>query len=376
MKKVACMLIVIFSLFTLVGCSGKTDALQKELTELQQTVADLQGQLTEQTQTVAAQAEKIAELEAQLAEKEEQIAAMQKELSPQGEICSLEEAYEKGLLTTAQLTEIAYLWNGARNTDGDYQAIRETIKPENLCAEKTEKAKSAYAKMKTEVLQEINNTYYPETPIVITEADVQVGGYYGTWGDCAVVFMFIEMANPDIVFIEDPIFRTLTIGGVEFVDYSILYVWYPIATQQQQIEELENFKKKIEFSEEIPCRVGFLERPNEQYHLFLMQDYYLASSKEDWETLLFLREELSQEELNAKYTEEFFTDKFLIVAYSQQVCYEFQPAEINLYKKYDYQADAFFYEIVIMQSKNAIIDGSSGVFTILEVEKEYYENIS
>ncbi|MBQ5801568.1 MAG: hypothetical protein IIW27_00815 [Clostridia bacterium] len=363
MKKVACMLIVIFSLFTLVGCSGEMDALQKELAELQQTVADLQGQLTEQTQTVAAQAEKIAELEAQLAEKEEQIAAMQKELSPQGEICSLEEAYEKGLLTTAQLTEIAYLWNGARNTDGDYQAIRETIKPENLCAV-------------PKVLQEINNTYYPETPIVITEADVQVGGYYGTWGDCAVVFMFIEMANPDIVFIEDPIFRTLTIGGVEFVDYSILYVWYPIATQQQQIEELENFKKKIEFSEEIPCRVGFLERPNEQYHLFLMQDYYLASSKEDWETLLFLREELSQEELNAKYTEEFFTDKFLIVAYSQQVRYEFQPAKIKLYKKYDYQADAFFYEIVITQSKNAIIDGATGAFTILEVEKEYYENIS
>ena len=233
---------VIFSLFTLVGCSGNTDAVQKELAELQQTVADLQGQLTEQTQTVAAQAEKIAELEAAKAAQAETIAALQN--------------------------------------------------AENLSAEE----------------------------IAALEAQ--------------------------------------------------------LATQQQQIEELENFKKKIEFSEEIPCSVGFLERPNEQYHLFLMQDYYLASSKEDWETLLFLREELSQEELNAKYTEGFFIDKFLIVAYSQQVCYEFQPAEINLYKKYDYQADAFFYEIVITQSKNAVLDGSTGAFTILEVEKEYYENIS
>lgn len=66
MKKVACMLIIIFSLFTLVGCSGKMDALQKELTELQQ--------------TVAAQAEKIAELEAAKAAQAENIKRLEEEL--------------------------------------------------------------------------------------------------------------------------------------------------------------------------------------------------------------------------------------------------------------------------------------------------------
>ena len=37
-----------------------------------------------------------------------------------------------------------------------------------------------------------------------------------------------KFSYEDFIYIEDPIFRTLTIGGVEFVDYSILYVWYPV----------------------------------------------------------------------------------------------------------------------------------------------------
>ena len=71
MKKVFSVLLVVTSLFALVGCGGKTENMQKEVNALKQSLAELQATVSTQSEQIGtlqgektAQAEKIAGLEA------------------------------------------------------------------------------------------------------------------------------------------------------------------------------------------------------------------------------------------------------------------------------------------------------------------------
>jgi hypothetical protein len=226
MKKVACMLIVIFSLFTFVGCSGKTDALQKELTELQQTVADLQGQLSEQTQTVAAQAEKIAELEAAKAAQTEKVAELEdllndrnylaNKLMPKGSFCFLQTAYDNGWLTEEEVAQIAYRYNESGINEEMYDYIHDPSHIDEFLLYSIKKAYIEYEKEE-----------YPESER--TMDDLRFGKCYGQYGNCIVLCLETDVVA-GVPMRDSYITKDEKIANSVFKRFhkSFIYVWYPI----------------------------------------------------------------------------------------------------------------------------------------------------
>lgn len=248
MKKVLSILLIVTSLFALVGCGGKTENLQKEVDALKQSLAELQATVSSQNQTITDQtgklaeleaakaaqaetiaalqnsanlsAEEIAALEAQLAEKEEKIAELEQELSPKGEICSLEKAYEKGKLTKENLEEIAEIYNATREIksgDAGYLAIKNLLRGENVDKITAQAIKNAYAELK--------NKQYSETAQSdpFKAENVTITTYYGTWNNCVLFVASIEG------FIEDAWPQEKTeIGGVEFLYFRGIYVWFSV----------------------------------------------------------------------------------------------------------------------------------------------------
>ena len=233
MKKVACMLIIIFSLFTLVGCSGKTDALQKELTELQQTVAaqaekiaELEAAKTAQAETIAAlqnaenlSAEEIAALEAQLAEQENYLAT----LIPKGAFCSLTTAYNNGWLTDQDIDKIAFYYMYI--TDPEYSDSQVT----SMVGNSDYLDPLTFYAMKQTYIEEERKTVWPET--TRKASDIYFGGYYGRYGKDGKYFVIkLNAAALENAPIVDPYIRDEKIGKKTFKQYNEtrLYVWYEL----------------------------------------------------------------------------------------------------------------------------------------------------
>ena len=233
MKKVACMLIIIFSLFTFVGCSGKTDALQKELTELQQTVAaqaekiaELEAAKAAQAETIAAlqnaenlSAEEIAALEAQLAEQESYLAT----LIPKGAFCSLQTAYDNGWLTDKDLKDIAYYYKVITDPSITDSKVTSAVYNSDYVD-----ALTLYA-MKLTYIEEERQKYWPKT--TRKPRDIFFGHIYGRFGPNAKCFVLklsaLRLVGQPVI---EPYFRDEKIGKYTFKNYCemCIYVWYPI----------------------------------------------------------------------------------------------------------------------------------------------------
>ena len=234
MKKVACMLIVVFSLFTLVGCSGEMDALQKELTVLQQTVAtqaekiaELEAAKAAQAETIAAlqnaenlSSEEIAALEAQLAEQESYLAT----LIPKGAFCSLQTAYDNGWLLddyiyqfTDHMQTIMERYN-SKNTDTKIQQV--VYNPQKIDAITLYAIKQTY--LETEKAQ------YPNSTRMIN--DLSFGAFYDKCGK----YIVLKLADDNQLIPGTPVVehyhRDEKIGKYTFKNYCerCIYVWYPI----------------------------------------------------------------------------------------------------------------------------------------------------
>ncbi|MDE5545882.1 MAG: hypothetical protein K2I88_00300 [Anaeroplasmataceae bacterium] len=127
-----------------------------------------------------------------------------------GELYSLEEAYNKNLLSREDLLNVAYYYNkenGVENSD----FTPKTLDPEVLSSKMENEARKAQKK------------YLEQSYKNVTLEDVKVVGYYGTYNNCVVVlFNSSSCITSDILFLEE-----YTIEDVKFFNFTyLLKVYY------------------------------------------------------------------------------------------------------------------------------------------------------
>ena len=243
MKKVFSVLLVVTSLFALVGCGGKTENMQKEVNALKQSLAELQATVSTQSEQIGtlqgektAQAEKIAGLEAAKAAQAETIAALQNsanlsteeiaaleaqlaeqesildELLPKGAFCSLQTAYANGWFNDDVMKTIAYRFNSRGTTSVDRVVYNE----------KAIDVIALYAIKLTYI--EYRKEYDWAQGYDITVNDLSFGAFYAQYEKYTVLCL-ATMENQG-----HPIIRDETIGNETFKNYneSFIYVWYPV----------------------------------------------------------------------------------------------------------------------------------------------------
>ena len=113
MKRITSLILVtllVVSLFAFVGCSN-TDEMQQKIEELQQVLQTQTEILTELQNTNASNATQIANLTEEIAKLQDQIDTMEKMGIEWFETFTMEEAYEKGIITKENLQSIADLHN-------------------------------------------------------------------------------------------------------------------------------------------------------------------------------------------------------------------------------------------------------------------------
>ena len=244
MKKVLSVLLIVTSLFALVGCGGKTENLQKEINALKQSLAELQATVSTQNQTITDQTGKIAELEAAKAAQAETIAALQNsanlsaeeiaaleaqlaeqgetiaeqeaylaKLLPKGEFCSLETAYNNGLISNENVMKI---WDYYRRRNIDTDTYNFVYNPARIDAVTLYAIKQTY--IEYEKKSNSNSTTTVNT--------LYFGAYYGTYGNCIALCL-----NSPNTYLGDIRIEDKEIGGWVFEDFSIgfIYIWYPVA---------------------------------------------------------------------------------------------------------------------------------------------------
>ena len=173
-KKVIIVLFLwIVMVFGVVGCNAGVQD------ELQAKIEDLQSQITEME-------DRLAETEGQISERDKKIDQLEKELAEKttGKLYSLQEAYDNGWLTQADVMSIAYYNNGGRTYNEeimseDYEPLPKT--PEVLSNLTELKIKSTAAK-------EYREKYKDDAEDVVAD-DFRIIQYCGTYGDCVVTMM-------------------------------------------------------------------------------------------------------------------------------------------------------------------------------------------
>ena len=229
MKKVISILLVVLTVFALVGCSGtkdlqtEIDALKQSLAELQATVSSqseqistLQGEKAAQAETIAAlqnsahlSAEEIAALEAQLAEQE----AILNEAIPKGAFCSVQTAYSNGWFNDNIIKTIADLFNFRGESAVDKKVFNE----------KAIDAVALYAIKRTYIEYRKESDWNWEYDITVN--DLGFGAFYGQY-DKYTVLCLSTTESP----LPHPIIRDELIGNETFKNYNerFIYVWYPV----------------------------------------------------------------------------------------------------------------------------------------------------
>lgn len=195
MKKATKIFIALFLIavmaFAVAGCNADTE------NELQGKIDDLQSQIEDLN-------DRIAEMEEQLSERDKKIDQLEKELAEKctGTFYTLQEAYDNGWLTQADVMSIAYYHNRGRiyNEEMMSEEYEPVPKTPEVLSELTElKIKSAAAKE----YREIYNMQY-------AEADgFRITQYYGTYGKCVAVMMRDDYSG------ESGIVWTDTVAGVK-----------------------------------------------------------------------------------------------------------------------------------------------------------------
>ena len=102
--------LLVVSLFAFVGCSN-TDEMQQKIEDLQQVLQTQTELLRELQNTNASNATQIANLTEEIAKLQDQIDTMEKMGIEWFETFTMEEAYEKGIITKENLQSIADLYN-------------------------------------------------------------------------------------------------------------------------------------------------------------------------------------------------------------------------------------------------------------------------
>ena len=113
MKRITSIILVtllVVSLFAFVGCSN-TDEMQQKIEDLQQVLQTQTEILTELQNTNASNIAQIANLTEEIAKLQDQIDTMEKMGIEWFETFTMEEAYEKGIITKENLQSIADLYN-------------------------------------------------------------------------------------------------------------------------------------------------------------------------------------------------------------------------------------------------------------------------
>ena len=134
-----------------------------------------------------------------------------------GTMCSLEEAYERGLMTQEDILSIAYYYN--QGTDGNEELMGENYAPKPMVPETLDE----------ERVNQIKRTYLNEV-IAMPEGTFEhviIRAYYGTYDESVVILITDDYHGYDYVFEPEH-----EIGGVWFYDYvgACLRVWRADAT--------------------------------------------------------------------------------------------------------------------------------------------------
>ena len=117
-------------------------------------------------------------------------------------ICSLEKAYETGIITKADLDNIAFFFNEGENA---IAPSREKDPP--TLSEKSEKL----------IISDFKK--YIKKNFSYTPKDVWVTGYFGTYNECvAVTIVYYGQSVDDGI-------PDCTIDGVVFYDYHEMFIW-------------------------------------------------------------------------------------------------------------------------------------------------------
>ena len=124
-------------------------------------------------------------------------------IGPTGTFYKLKEAYDNGLLTKNDLTEIAYYYQG---NDIANEQNREEISLDVLSARKSRKIKRTY---KTQILNKrwLSNSY------------IALYAYYGTYNGAVAVGITDDYNDYDLFFYEE-----YEVGGVIFYNFSETYI--------------------------------------------------------------------------------------------------------------------------------------------------------
>ena len=255
MKKVLSVLLIVMSLFALVGCGGKTENLQKEVDALKQSLAELQATVSTQSEQIGTlqgekttQAEKIAELEAAKTAQAETIAALQNsanlsaeeiaaleaqlaeqesildELLPKGAFCSLQTAYANGWLLDDyyyQFTDhMQTIMNNYNKKNTETEVSQKVRNPQNIDAITLYAIKQTY--LETEKKTSPNSRR--------TINDLSFGEFFDKCGK----YIVLHLSDNSQLIPGTPIIehyhRDEKIGNYLFKNYCELciYVWYPI----------------------------------------------------------------------------------------------------------------------------------------------------
>ena len=154
--------LLVVSLFAFVGCSN-TDEMQRKIEELQIVLQQQTELLRELQNTNASNAMQIANLTEEIAKLQDQIDTMEKMGIEWFETFTMEEAYEKGIITKENLQSIADLYNS-------YTSL-------------------PLSELDADVVKRIKITkLYKINEAIATIDDVRLEGFYGVFGDDQSVY--------------------------------------------------------------------------------------------------------------------------------------------------------------------------------------------
>ena len=188
-KVIIALFLGIVMVFGVAGCNaGVQDELQSKIDALQSRIEEMEAQIGERNKTIEDLNDRLAETEEQISEQDERIEQLEKEIAEKtaGAFYTLQEAYDNGWLTQADLMSIAYYHNGGRwhNEEimsEDYEPLPKT--PEVL-------SNLTELKIKHTAVNEFKMEF-PGTPsaLIAKVEDFTINEYNGTYNGCIAVRM-------------------------------------------------------------------------------------------------------------------------------------------------------------------------------------------
>lgn len=189
MKKIFGIFIALFlaivMVFGVAGCNtGTQNDLQGTINDLQSQIAEMEGRLAEMEDQIRERDETIENLNDQITKLEEQIEQLEKELAEKsaGTFYTLQEAYNNGWLTQADLMSIACYHNGGQRYNeeimsDDYKPAPKT--PEIL-------SKNVDLAIRQTLVNDLNKEYDSDSFVL---NNIVVCAYYGTYNGGAAIRM-------------------------------------------------------------------------------------------------------------------------------------------------------------------------------------------